>query len=99
MGTQAVEGKDLHENHNRDVRRTLDCLVDNFLVADLRKCVFFVPAVEFCGYLLGKGVRKPAPGKLMAIEKWETPNHGDSAESVPGVYQLLQCVCEGVCQN
>ena len=73
MGTQAVEGKDLYENHDRDVRRTLDCLVSNFLVADLRKCVFFVPEVEFCGYLLGKGVRKPAPGKLMAIEKWEPP--------------------------
>ena len=42
-------------------------------MADLRKCFFFVPEVEFCGYLLGKGVRKPAPGKLMAIEKWEPP--------------------------
>ena len=43
--------------------------MENFLVADLRECVFFVPEVEFCGYLLGKGVRKPAPGKLMAIDK------------------------------
>ena len=40
VGTQAVEGEDLYENHDRDVRRTLDCLVDNVLVADLRKCVF-----------------------------------------------------------
>ena len=62
-----MEGEDLYENHNRDVRRTLDCLVDSFLVADLRKCVFFVPEVEFCGNLLGKGVRKPALGKLMSI--------------------------------
>ena len=43
VGTQAVEGEDLYENHDRDVRRTLDFLVDNFLVADLRKCVFFCP--------------------------------------------------------
>ena len=49
VGTQAVEGEDLYENHNRDVRRNLDCLVDKFLAADLRKCVFFVPEVEFCG--------------------------------------------------
>ena len=69
VGTQAAEGEDLYENHDRDVRRTMDCLVSNFLVADLCKCVFFVPEVEFCGYLLRKVVRKLAPGKLMAIEK------------------------------
>ena len=61
VGTQAVEGEDLYENHDRDVKRTLDFLVSNFLVADLRKCVFFVSENEFCGYLLRKGVRKPAP--------------------------------------
>ena len=73
VGTQAVEGEDLYENHNRDVRRTLDCLISNFIMSDSRNCVFFVPEVEFCGYLLGKGVRKLAPGKLMAIEKWGPP--------------------------
>ena len=73
MGTQAVKDEDLYLNHNRDVRRTLDCLLHNFLVLDLRKCVFFVPEVELCGYLWGKGVRKTTPGKLMAIEKWEPP--------------------------
>ena len=29
--------------------------------------------MEFCGHILGKGVRRPAPGKLLPIEKWETP--------------------------
>ena len=28
VGTQAVKGEDLYKNHNRDVRRTLDCLVE-----------------------------------------------------------------------
>ena len=31
-----------------------------------------VKEVEFCGHILG-GVRKPAPGKLRAIKKWEVP--------------------------
>ena len=43
------------------------------LVADTRKCHFFVEEVEFCGHVLGGGVRRPAPGKLRAIEKWELP--------------------------
>ena len=29
--------------------------------------------MEFCGHVLGGGTRRPAPGKLSAIEKWETP--------------------------
>ena len=95
VGTQAVEGEDLYENHNRDVRRTLDCLVDNFLVADLRKCVFFVPEVEFCGYLLGKGVRKPAPGKLMAIEKWELPTTVTRLRAFLGFTNYYSGVVEG----
>ena len=61
--------------------------------------MFFVPEVELCGYLLGKGVHKPAPGKLMAIENNGKPNHCDTFESLPGFYQVLQWVCGGVFQN
>ena len=43
------------------------------LVADKKKCQFFVREVEFCGHILGGGKRRPAPGKLMALEKWEEP--------------------------
>ena len=37
------------------------------------KCKLFVKEVEFCGHVLGGGIRRPAPGKLMAIEKWQPP--------------------------
>src|SRR5512134_3733770 len=29
--------------------------------------------VEFCGHVLAKNRRFPAPGKLMALQKWEVP--------------------------
>ena len=29
--------------------------------------------VEFCGHILRKGRRSPAPGKLLPIQKWEIP--------------------------
>ena len=29
--------------------------------------------VEFCGHVLSAGRRKPAPGKLLALQKWELP--------------------------
>ena len=43
------------------------------LVADMKNVFFFVEEVEFCGHILGHGRRRPAPGKLLAIAKWEEP--------------------------
>ena len=37
------------------------------------KCQFLVKEVEWCGNNLRDGVRKPMPGKLSAIAKWELP--------------------------
>ena len=59
--------------HDEDVRRVMDQLKVHKLVADIKKCRFFVTEVEFCGHILGGGKRRPAPGKLMALEKWEAP--------------------------
>ena len=73
VGTKAEEGVDLLEKHDRDVRRVMEVLKENRLVADKKKCHLFVREVEFCGQLLSNGTRRPMPGKLMAIEKWEAP--------------------------
>ena len=59
--------------HEMDLRRVLDVLKQDFFVVDPEKAKLFVEEVEFCGQILGKGNRRPAPGKLMAIEKWEVP--------------------------
>ena len=71
------------------------CLVKNFLFGDLCKCLFFVPEIEFCGYLLGKGVRKPAPGKLMAIEKWESPTTVTRLRAFLGFTNHYSVIMEG----
>ena len=73
VGTQAKPGENLLEAHDRDIRRVQNLLKEEGLIADISKCKFFVPEVEFCGHILGKGVRRPSSGKLMAIEKWEAP--------------------------
>ena len=73
IGTRVDPGEDLFAAHDRDIRRVLSLLVTEKLVADISKCKFFVPEVEFCGHILRNGTRSPAPGKLSAIEKWERP--------------------------
>ena len=73
VGTTAAEGENLLEAHARDLDRVLSLLQQHFLVVDPIKAKLFVEEVEFCGQILGHGNRRPAPGKLMAIEKWEVP--------------------------
>ena len=72
VGTSVEEGEDLLAAHDRDLRRVMERLKEEQFVVD-DKANFFVPEVEFCGQILGYGNRRPAPGKLMAIEKWEVP--------------------------
>jgi hypothetical protein len=75
VGTRAIEGEDIMVTHDRDLRRVLEVLKAESLVADPKKCKFFVKEVEFCGHVLGGGTRRPAPGKLSAIERWEPPRN------------------------
>ena len=73
IGTRAEPGEDLYAKHFSDVLRVMELLKIDKFVADPKKCKFFVKEVEFCGHILGNGTRRPAPGKLRAIEKWEVP--------------------------
>ena len=72
VGTTVGEGEDVLQAHDRDLRRVMKTLEEEKFVVD-DKAKFFVSEVEFCGQVLGFGNRRPAPGKLMAIEKWEVP--------------------------
>ena len=73
ISTRAELGEDLLAKHFRDVCRVLDVLRKKFLIADIVKCKFFCTGVEFCGHILENGTRRPAPGRLRAIEMWERP--------------------------
>ena len=63
------------DNHDRDVRALLDRLRREELVAPVNKTDFFVHSVEFCGHVLENGTCRPAPGKILALERWEKPDN------------------------
>jgi hypothetical protein len=60
-------------HHYHQIVRVLEVLKANKLVLDPKKCEFFMRSVEFCGHVMENGTRRPAPGKLMAVEKWPAP--------------------------
>ena len=68
-----MSDEDLVAQHAADVRCVLEKLKEHDLVADFAKSVFFSTAVEFCGHILEDGQRRPSPGKLMSVQKFELP--------------------------
>lgn len=42
---------------------------------EAKRSKMFVSEVDFCGHILSNVTRKPAPGKLRVIEKWEPPRN------------------------
>ena len=73
IGSTGDSEEELLENHARDVRRVLEVLRENHLVASPKKSHFFMRQVEFCGHILREGRRSPAPGKLMPFSNGSCP--------------------------
>ena len=65
--------EDAIRNHLEHLTRVLTRFRELGLVCDLEKAQLFVDEVEFCGHVIGQGRRRPAPGKLNALKKWERP--------------------------
>jgi transposase InsO family protein len=48
-------------------------LAEHKLTCNPQKSAFFQREVEFCGHILREGIRRPAPGKLLPIQRWALP--------------------------
>jgi hypothetical protein len=73
VGSVGDSLEELIENHKQDLEKVMKTLEEHQLVASPTKSTFFQREVEFCGHILRDGVRQPAPGKLLPIQKWELP--------------------------
>ena len=73
IGSTGDTEEELLANHERDVERVLERLKEKGIVVSTKKVQMFMGQVEFCGHILTAGKRSPAPGKLLALQKWELP--------------------------
>ena len=73
VGSNGATLEEAVANHEKDLRMTLDRLAEHSLMVGSEKAQMFVLEVEFCGHVLRDGTRRPAPGKLLTIQKWELP--------------------------
>ena len=75
VGSRGKSDKEMFTKHYNDVRRVLEQLRKFKIIAETSKVDFFTRSVQFCGHILEGGTRKPAPGRLMAVERWEKPTN------------------------
>ena len=75
IGSSGATEEELLANHDRDVRAVLDRLQKEELVASVSKTDFFVRSVEFRGHVLENGTCRPAPRKMLALERWKKPDN------------------------
>ena len=73
------------------MRRVLDTFAQKQLVVSTKKVQMFLRQVEFCGHILEGGGRRPAPGKLLAIQKWERPETITALRGFLGLANYYSC--------
>ena len=69
IGSTGETPEEILQNHERDVRSVLGTLAKHNILVSPKKVQMFVKEVEFCGHILTEGRKRPAPGKLMSVQK------------------------------
>ena len=59
--------------HEEQIRKVLEVLRREKLVCGPKKGKMFLQSVDFCGSVLEEGTRRPAPGRMAALQLWERP--------------------------
>ena len=63
------------EMHKKHLASVLQCLQDNSLYCNLKKCVFGAPEIPILGCYVGKAGVRADPEKIKAIGEWPVPRH------------------------
>jgi hypothetical protein len=63
------------EMHKKHLAAVLQCLQDNSLYCNLKKCVFGAPEIPILGCYVGRAGVRADPEKIKAISEWPVPCH------------------------
>ena len=77
-------------DHFDDLRKVLQLLRDNQLIAKEKKCAFFMKQITFLGFVVSnKGVHTD-PGKVKAVVEWPQPQTPKDAQRFLGLTGFYQ---------
>ncbi|KAF1325083.1 Pol protein, partial [Globisporangium splendens] len=73
--SRAEEGLSAVDVHKRHLRSVLQCLRDNSLYRNLKKCIFGASEIPILGCYVGKAGVRADPEKIKAIADWPIPKN------------------------
>ncbi|XP_071905651.1 uncharacterized protein [Coffea arabica] len=73
------------DKHVEHLRLVLSALREDRLFANMKKCVFCTPEVNFLGYIVGANGISVDPAKVKAILEWPTPTNVSQVRSFHGL--------------
>ena len=73
--SKATETKTASEVHLEHLRRVFECMAENKLYANLRKCIFHVEEIPVLGCYVGVNGVRADPEKVKAVADWPTPRN------------------------
>ena len=83
------------EEHTRLVKWVLRKLMDNNLCANIEKCVFHAPQVEFVGFTIGSQGVEMSKDKIANILDWEVPRNVKEVQSFLGFANFYRRFIKG----
>ena len=73
------------EEHKQHLRQVLQILKDAKLFANIQKCKFNLPEVEYLGHIVGRGGLRPDPKKVQIVQNWPKPQNVHDVRSFLGL--------------
>jgi hypothetical protein len=85
VGTSGKTKEEAVKKHDEALRKVMESLKRHHMVVDQGKCRLYMEAVEFSGNILESETRRPSPGKLLAVQKWDPPSTVSGLRAFLGV--------------
>ena len=72
-------------DHEAHVRKVLQRLREEELIANIRKCEFFKTELEFLGFLISGAGTLPSRNKIKAVQEWPVPTNVQEVRQFVGL--------------
>ena len=77
------------QDHEKHLRAVLQRMQQHGLRARVHKCRFLQPEVDYLGFIVGKGVIRPDPNRIVALSSWLPPKDIHELRSFLGMANTL----------